>query len=89
MCVRAFITSNTTPANTALLWVCEQIAAVGVYGARKVLAFAKAMLKARKEAAEEGGEGGSAVATTNDDEKEEEEEEVRNAGNSYGYIVWL
>lgn len=60
---------------------CDQIAAVGIYGARKVVAFAKAMLKARKENAEGGGEGDSAVATTSDDDKEEGEEEKEEVGN--------
>lgn len=45
----------------------EQIATVGVYGAKKVVTYAKAFIKARKDSAAEGTtEDGSAVVASGD-----------------------
>lgn len=53
----------------------KQVATVGVYGAKKVVAFAKAFVKARKEASEDSaGEGEASAVATNDGSGDKDEE---------------
>jgi len=49
----------------------EKIATVGIYGAKKVVAFAKAFIKARKEAPEDAA-GEVSTATKGDDDDQDE-----------------
>lgn len=54
----------------------NKIATVGLYGAKKVVAFAKAVLKGRKEASKDEAAVSSAVAATNDDDEDEAGDEA-------------
>lgn len=49
----------------------EKIATVGLYGAKKVIAFTKAVLKGRKEAPKDAADESSAVAATTDDDEDQ------------------
>lgn len=54
----------------------DQIATVGIYGAKKVVEYAKAFIKARKEASEGTAEDASTVAVTKDAGGDEEDEDA-------------
>eukprot|EP00904_Undaria_pinnatifida_P013196 jgi/Undpi1/9006/HiC_scaffold_26.g11467.m1 len=62
------------------------MATVGVYSAKKVVQFAKAFIKARKESSSGAMEDASAVATT-EGETEKEEEAVDEAAAEEGAVV--
>lgn len=51
----------------------RKIATVGIYGAKKVVAFAKAFIKARKEAPEDAA--GEVTSATKDDDGDEDDQE--------------
>lgn len=64
------------PTQQPTLFADKQIARVGVYSARKMVAFAKAFIKARKESSEESaGEGGEVSAVAMDDDSGDEGQE--------------
>ena len=67
----------------------DQIATVGVIGAKKVVRFAKALIKARKDRSLGSVEDVSAIAATQGSgDEEEQEDEVRAVGQQSICVRW-
>lgn len=67
----------------------EQITTVGVISAKKMMRFAKAFIKARKERSLGSVEDASAVGTTEGSGDEGQDDEVRESGQQgvYGHVL--